>query len=742
MLRLLNAGVQRTCADCETDPQNDLTSYLSSSAPTGHALPPDVRAQFEPRFGQDLGHVRVHADTRSAAAAHEIDALAFTHGSHIHFAQGRFDHGTSAGRRLLAHELAHVLYHQPDAVRRQPYHTSGMAFDPAKMEAAAATSFWEQKTLVAFRAAFDSRLTADPEERDAVLAAFWGMNPSRTVTAHRVIVVPIKERKLPLTKGQKTPATTESLLYRFTFDPPADPKKDKRPRLSISFVASGAAANAVAATPAPATFVPTKPALTFSGFPGKGVPADITRYFSAHADEHRALFQFLETQTPQAPATFDQVVTTTTQGARGGQPAHQSVFHVTGSRTGRALANLDIGLVSEGPIEKQQTVGADYREHDWADLKLEELQARKAGPDRLGSVTLPAGLPRDERQALKYAIWQYFEAGKTRNTEVDAIVPVGPAASPRRILYTLQFGKDNNVTVTRIGEAGTGAGKVDVQRIDVTRVRGFPGASAAPAKLQAWWSTRYPKGGALTKTSSAALIVEMNQLIDKGIAATTWFDQNYGVEVLTAAKTTERLKTVHGAPTRLIGDTDNFSGRDLRMLELSFQTLGDLEIPLLKNVRFGRKHKAIDRKRVSGKMTWFEGAADTAGLRLGDGTATTIVYFDAIARNAAALFTGSAANALPEMTLTFLHEIGHAVGDAAAKKEFDKWIGKNPQAPQTKYAATDPDEVFAETYSLYHGDPHFLCNSAPLLFAWFDVLAKTGAAPAAGAALKAPTTCP
>ena len=51
----------------------------------------------------------IHTDALSAAAAGAIDAAAYTVGSHIFFATGRFRPGSRDGDRLLAHELTHVV---------------------------------------------------------------------------------------------------------------------------------------------------------------------------------------------------------------------------------------------------------------------------------------------------------------------------------------------------------------------------------------------------------------------------------------------------------------------------------------------------------------------------------------------------------------------------------------------------------------------------------------------------------
>jgi hypothetical protein len=73
---------------------------------TGRQVPAAVRAAAEARLGRDLGDVRVHVDARAAEALH---ASAFTIGRDIVFGAGQYTPDTVHGRRLLAHELAHVV---------------------------------------------------------------------------------------------------------------------------------------------------------------------------------------------------------------------------------------------------------------------------------------------------------------------------------------------------------------------------------------------------------------------------------------------------------------------------------------------------------------------------------------------------------------------------------------------------------------------------------------------------------
>jgi hypothetical protein len=72
---------------------------------------------MEPRFGQDLRHVRVHTETRSAESADAVDAFAYTVGPHIVFGPGQYSPGTEHGRKLLAHELTHVLQEKGQSPR-------------------------------------------------------------------------------------------------------------------------------------------------------------------------------------------------------------------------------------------------------------------------------------------------------------------------------------------------------------------------------------------------------------------------------------------------------------------------------------------------------------------------------------------------------------------------------------------------------------------------------------------------
>ena len=76
---------------------------------TGRALADVVRRDLEATFGADLAAVRVHDDAAAHSAARREEAQAFTAGRDIYFAQGKYAPTSAEGRRLLSHEIAHVL---------------------------------------------------------------------------------------------------------------------------------------------------------------------------------------------------------------------------------------------------------------------------------------------------------------------------------------------------------------------------------------------------------------------------------------------------------------------------------------------------------------------------------------------------------------------------------------------------------------------------------------------------------
>ena len=88
---------------------SNIESRIDALGAGGRPLPESSRAFFEPRFGRDFGRVRVHTDAQAAELAGAVNARAFTTGRHIVFGAGQYSPDDTEGKKLLAHELTHVV---------------------------------------------------------------------------------------------------------------------------------------------------------------------------------------------------------------------------------------------------------------------------------------------------------------------------------------------------------------------------------------------------------------------------------------------------------------------------------------------------------------------------------------------------------------------------------------------------------------------------------------------------------
>lgn len=125
--------IQRKCTTCEEEEHvqrkenndgvpradSDFEQYVMGLPGRGVPLSTAERQYFEPRFQRDLSGVRIHTGSEAAQSAQHIHALAYTTGANIVFNQGQYRSDSESGRRLLAHELTHVVQQSADAVRRQ-----------------------------------------------------------------------------------------------------------------------------------------------------------------------------------------------------------------------------------------------------------------------------------------------------------------------------------------------------------------------------------------------------------------------------------------------------------------------------------------------------------------------------------------------------------------------------------------------------------------------------------------------
>lgn len=149
----------------------------------GQPLDAATRSFFEPRFGHDFSKVRVHTDRESAESARAVGALAYTVGRQIVFDAGQYRPEAASGRRLLAHELTHVVQ-QPSTLSSDTQLSLGAAADDHEREA-------EHVSLSLPLVSEDN-----PSSRQTTLGRSSASRPNATVAAGT-----IQRQVTPLTPG-------------------------------------------------------------------------------------------------------------------------------------------------------------------------------------------------------------------------------------------------------------------------------------------------------------------------------------------------------------------------------------------------------------------------------------------------------------------------------------------------------------------------------------------------------------
>jgi Domain of unknown function (DUF4157) len=90
-------------------------------------LDPATRTFMESRFGHDFSQVQVHTDAKAAESAQAINALAYTVRKDIVFGARQYTPKTTEGKKLLAHELTHVVQ---QSLNRIPIHLQRQRVSP------------------------------------------------------------------------------------------------------------------------------------------------------------------------------------------------------------------------------------------------------------------------------------------------------------------------------------------------------------------------------------------------------------------------------------------------------------------------------------------------------------------------------------------------------------------------------------------------------------------------------------
>lgn len=118
-----------------TEVATPLRRVLDARRSRGERLPAELGESLGAAMGTSFERVRVHADPAAAGIADQLQARAFTYGTDVYFAQGTYAPGTTGGRSLLAHELAHVVQEGSGSSGTGRAPLVGRADDPAEAAA-------------------------------------------------------------------------------------------------------------------------------------------------------------------------------------------------------------------------------------------------------------------------------------------------------------------------------------------------------------------------------------------------------------------------------------------------------------------------------------------------------------------------------------------------------------------------------------------------------------------------------
>lgn len=87
----------------------ELSSRIMALRSGGQSMSSADRSEFENHFGTDFSGIRIHTDSRAGDTAKDINAKAYTIGKHVVFGANQYAPNTTAGKKLIAHELAHTI---------------------------------------------------------------------------------------------------------------------------------------------------------------------------------------------------------------------------------------------------------------------------------------------------------------------------------------------------------------------------------------------------------------------------------------------------------------------------------------------------------------------------------------------------------------------------------------------------------------------------------------------------------
>jgi hypothetical protein len=186
-------------------------TYINSLNGKGKPLPAQANHFFSSRMGYDFSDVKVHNDKEAAESAKAINAKAYTVGNNVVFNEGQYSIESGEGKRLMAHELAHVMQNDHSLIMTDK-------LDPAHVSA------WQATT----RKAFDKKSAGDVIEAEKYFIDALGLLGEHSVNNARDGFTVNKNLKPGINfdiadtsaKGHTGYLTSKGFIGRLPFDEP------------------------------------------------------------------------------------------------------------------------------------------------------------------------------------------------------------------------------------------------------------------------------------------------------------------------------------------------------------------------------------------------------------------------------------------------------------------------------------------------------------------------------------------
>lgn len=188
---------------------------------SGRAIHESLRGPLERRFATRFDDVRVHTDARAQESAAALRARAFTLGRDIVFARDQYRPESDAGRKLLAHELAHVVQQRtgPLRIQRQAAESADTTAPPAATPTTGVSTYHfvgcddGQSEILdhTVRQSFLMVRHAQTALLDYSLAGIFGDGPEFERTPRYDQLTRVLQREF----GATTPAHVREIRFRF-----------------------------------------------------------------------------------------------------------------------------------------------------------------------------------------------------------------------------------------------------------------------------------------------------------------------------------------------------------------------------------------------------------------------------------------------------------------------------------------------------------------------------------------------